>query len=146
MILLDGALIAPLPEYDFLASAERAKLHPRKRIPMTNRANYSLPVFLGTEAFGLILAYHDQTLEVVSVAWGSCGSGVKGYDATEDDLMGDLARLSSFFVQYLGREPDEQRFNAITFNYTWGSLQCTASLQAQSVGLGIRWRRHGWRH
>ena len=138
-LLINEAVIAPLAEEEFLKICTQRSIEFSRKIPMQGRSNYGAPIKLRDKNFGLVLSYESGILESAWMTWLDAVSAIIGYDTTDKDLLKDLSKLQTFIAEYLKKYPDEETFNHSVFWYSWGRCSCSASLQLQSVGLGLRW-------
>lgn len=141
-LLINDTIVAPLSEDLFRKLCIQHHIIFSERIPMETRVNIGIATSILNKNFGLVLSYSKGELESVWMTWLDGISAKKGYDTTEAELISDLRKLRSFLVHYFDKSPEEETYNHSVFDYFWGRCSCSASLQLQSVGIGIRWKKN----
>lgn len=62
-----------------------------------------------------------------------------GYNTTEYQLIADKNRLANLLSKVLGKGPDEIKKTFSAFNFSWGNISASASLQSAMASIGISW-------
>ena len=138
-IQLNGEIIAPLSLSDFKAAAEKRGVIYNEFHPTAGWTTVGLDVNIISYQFGMNISYSDNTLAGCWFGWDGGISGLKGYNATEKELIADKNSLTKIIASALCRQPDKQNYNNDVFLYEWGCISTSASLKSSNVAVGVKW-------
>lgn len=138
-ILMDGKTIAPLDFIDFKIIANRIGINFYESSPMKRWKNIGLDVEFSSNKFGMTMSYEEGKLYSCWFGWDGGISKLKGYETTERELIADKNLLTKIMVKNLNKSPDVKNYNHDIFQFDWGQISTSASIQSTSVAIGIAW-------
>ena len=138
-LLLSGVIIAPLNEYEFTKTAEENNIEIENN--QTNTYVHSLSTCgkLNEFEFGINFTFENYCMTSVWLSWDGGNTKKSGYDTTENQLIADKNSLTKLLAEVLGKDPDEIKKTFSAFNFPWGNISASASIQSATTSIGISW-------
>lgn len=138
-LLLSGAIIAPLNEYEFTKTAEENNIEIEKNQTNTYVHNLSTCGKLNEFEFGINFTFENYYMTSVWLSWDGGNTKKYGYNTTEKQLISDKNSLTKLLAEVLGKDPDEIKKTFSAFNFSWGNISASASIQSAMTVIGISW-------
>jgi len=138
-LLLSGIIIAPLNEYEFTKTAEENKIEIENNQTNTYVHNLSTCGKLNEFEFGINFTFENYCMTSVWLSWDGGNTKKYGYNTTENQLIADKNSLAKLLSEVLGKDPDEIKKTFSAFNFPWGNISASASLQSAMTSIGISW-------
>jgi len=138
-LLLSGIIIAPLNEYEFTKTAEENKIEIENNQTNTYVHNLSTCGKLNEFEFGINFTFENYCMTSVWLSWDGGNTKKYGYNTTENQLIADKNSLAKLLAEVFGKDPDEIKKTFSSFNFPWGNISASASLQSAMTAIGISW-------
>lgn len=138
-LLLSGIIIAPLNEYEFTKTVEENKIEIENNQTNTYVHNLSTCGKLNEFEFGMNFTFENYCMTSVWLSWDGGNTKKYGYNTTENQLIADKNSLAKLLAEVLGKNPDEIKKTFSAFNFPWGNISASASLQSAMTSIGISW-------
>ena len=140
-LLLDNIIIAPLKEYEFTKTAEENDIKIENNQTNTYVHNLSTCGSLNEFEFGINFTFENYFMTSVWLSWDGGNTKKYGYNITENQLIADKNNLARLLSEVLGKNPDEIKKSFSSFNFPWGNISASASLQSAMASIGMSWKR-----
>lgn len=141
-LLLDGIMMAPLNEYEFIQIAKENNVETEDNKTNTYVHNLSTCGSLNEFEFGINFTFENYCMKSVWLSWDGGNTKKYGYNTTEKQLIADKNRLAKLFAKVLGKNPNNIRKTFSEFNFSWGNISASASLQSAMTSIGLSWNMH----
>lgn len=141
-ILLDGIMMAPLNESDFIKIAKENDIEIEDNKTNTYVHNLSTCGSLNEFDFGINFIFENYCMKSVWLSWDGGNTKKYGYNSTENQLISDKNNLTRLLARVLEKNPDEVKKTFSAFNFPWGSISASASIQSAMASIGISWNMH----
>lgn len=138
-LLLDGIMMAPLDEFEFIKTAKENDIEIEDNKTNTYVHNLSTCGSLNEFEFGINFTFENYCMKSVWLSWDGGNTKKYGYNTTENQLIDDKNRLANLLAKVLGKYPDEIKKPFSAFNFSWGNISASASLQSAMDSIGISW-------
>ncbi|WP_215405193.1 hypothetical protein [Janthinobacterium sp. JC611] len=132
--------MAPLKEYEFTKTAEENNIKIEDTQTNTYVHNLSTCGSLNEFEFGINFTFENYRMTSVWLSWDGGNTKKYGYDITENQLIADKNSLDKLLAEVLGKEPDERKKTFSAFNFPWGNISASASLQSAMTSIGMSWK------
>ncbi|WP_158300033.1 hypothetical protein [Janthinobacterium rivuli] len=142
--LLDGIMMAPLNESEFIQIAKENNIEIEDNKTNTYVHNLSTCGRLNEFEFGINFIFKNYCMKSVWLSWDGGNTKKYGYNTTEYQLIADKNRLAKLLAEVLGKCPDEIKKTFSAFNFSWGKISASASLQSAMASIGISWNMHNF--
>jgi hypothetical protein len=137
---IDETIISPLEVSRLEATLNELEEKYKKITPTNGWTNFALDAAIVPYKFGLNISYHKNKIHSCWLAWDGGISKGKGYECTENELISDKNRLTKFMAKFLGKAPDEKNYTRDLFQFEWGYISTSASLQSAIATIGFSWK------
>ena len=141
-LLLDGIMMAPLNEYDFIKIAKENDIEIENNKTNTYVRNLSTCGSLNEFEFGINFIFENYCMKSVWLSWDGGNTKKYGYNSTENQLISDKNNLARLLAKVLEKNPDEVKKIFSAFSFPWGSISASASIQSTMASIGISWNMH----
>ena len=141
-LLLDGIMMAPLNESDFIKIAKENDIEIEDNKTNTYVHNLSTCGSLNEFDFGINFIFENYCMKSVWLSWDGGNTKKYGYNSTENQLISDKNNLTRLLAKVLEKNPDEVKKTFSAFNFPWGSISASASIQSAMASIGISWNMH----
>ena len=141
-LLLDGIMMAPLNESDFIKIAKENDIEIEDNKTNTYVHNLSTCGSLNEFEFGINFIFENYCMTSVWLSWDGGNTKKYGYNSTENQLIFDKNSLARLLTKVLEKNPDEVKKSFSAFNFPWGSISASASIQSAMASIGISWNMH----
>ena len=141
-LLLDGIMMAPLNESDFIKIAKENDIEIEDNKTNTYVHNLSTCGSLNEFEFGINFIFENYCMKSVWLSWDGGNTKKYGYNSTENQLISDKNNLTRLLAKVLEKNPDEVKKTFSAFNFPWGSISASASIQSAMASIGISWNMH----
>ena len=141
-LLLKDAMIAPLKECEFIKTAKENKIEIENKKTNTCIRNLSTCGSLNEFEFGINFIFENYCMKSVWLSWDGGNTKKYGYNSTENQLIFDKNSLARLLTKVLEKNPDEVKKSFSAFNFPWGSISASASIQSAMASIGISWNMH----
>ena len=141
-LLLDGIIMAPLNESEFIKIAKENDIEIEDNETNTYVHNLSTCGSLNEFKFGINFTFENYCMKSVWLSWDRGNTKKYGYSTTEYQLIADKNRLAKLLAKVLEKGPDEIKKTFSAFNFSWGNISASASLQSAMDSIGISWNMH----
>ena len=141
-LLLDGIMMAPLNESDFIKIAKENDIEIEDNKTNTYVHNLSTCGNLNEFEFGINFTFENYCMMSVWLSWDGGNTKKYGYNSTENQLISDKNNLTRLLARVLEKNPDEVKKTFSAFNFPWGSISASASIQSAMASIGISWNMH----
>lgn len=141
-LLLDGIMMAPLNESDFIKIAKENDIEIEDNKTNTYVHNLSTCGSLNEFEFGINFIFENYCMKSVWLSWDGGNTKKYGYNSTENQLISDKNNLTRLLAKVLEKNPDEVKKTFSAFNFPWGSISASASIQSAMASIGISWNIH----
>ena len=141
-LLLDGIMMAPLNESEFIKIAKENKIEIENKKTNTCIRNLSTCGSLNEFEFGINFIFENYCMKSVWLSWDGGNTKKYGYNSTENQLIFDKNSLARLLTKVLEKNPDEVKKSFSAFNFPWGSISASASIQSAMASIGISWNMH----
>lgn len=141
-LLLDGIMMAPLNESDFIKIAKENDIEIEDNKTNTYVHNLSTCGSLNEFDFGINFIFENYCMKSVWLSWDGGNTKKYGYNSTENQLISDKNNLTRLLARVLEKNPDEVKKTFSAFNFPWGSISASASIQSAMASIGISWNMH----
>lgn len=141
-LLLDGIMMAPLNESDFIKIAKENDIEIEDNKTNTYVHNLSTCGSLNEFDFGINFIFENYCMKSVWLSWDGGNTKKYGYNSTENQLISDKNNLTRLLARVLKKNPDEVKKTFSAFNFPWGSISASASIQSAMASIGISWNMH----
>jgi hypothetical protein len=141
-LLLDGIMMAPLNEYDFIKIAKENDIEIENNKTNTYVRNLSTCGSLNEFEFGINFIFENYCMKSVWLSWDGGNTKKYGYNSTENQLISDKNNLARLLAKVLEKNPDEVKKFFSAFSFPWGSISASASIQSTMASIGISWNMH----
>lgn len=138
-LLLDDIIIAPLNESEFIKITKENDIEIEKNETNTHMHNLSTCGSLNEFEFGINFIFENYCMTSVWLSWDGGNTKKYGYNTTEKQLLADKNRLVKLLVIVLGKSPDEIKKTFSAFNFSWGDISASASIQSTITSIGMSW-------
>ena len=138
-LLLDGIMTAPLNESEFIKIAKENNIEIEDNETNTYVPNLSTCGSLNEFEFGINFTFENYCMKSVWLSWDGGNTKKYGYNTTEYQLIADKNRLANLLTKVLEKCPDEIKKTFSAFNFSWGNISASASLQSAMTSIGISW-------
>ena len=92
--------------------------------------------------FGINFIFENYCMKSVWLSWDGGNTKKYGYNSTENQLIFDKNSLARLLTKVLEKNPDEVKKSFSAFNFPWGSISASASIQSAMASIGISWNMH----
>ena len=106
-ILLDGIMMAPLNESDFIKIAKENDIEIEDNKTNTYVHNLSTCGSLNEFDFGINFIFENYCMKSVWLSWDGGNTKKYGYNSTENQLISDKNNLTRLLAKVLEKNPDE---------------------------------------
>ena len=141
-LLLDGIMMAPLNESYFIKIAKENDIEIEDNKTNTFVHNLSTCGILNEFEFGINFIFENYCMKSVWLSWDGGNTKKYGYNSTENQLISDKNNLARLLAKVLKKNPDEVKKSFSAFNFPWGSISASASIQSAMASIGISWNMH----
>ena len=141
-LLLKDVMIAPLKECEFIKTAKENKIEIENNKTNTCIRNLSTCGSLNEFEFGINFIFENYCMKSVWLSWDGGNTKKYGYNSTENQLIFDKNSLARLLTKVLEKNPDEVKKSFSAFNFPWGSISASASIQSAMASIGISWNMH----
>ena len=141
-LLLKDVMIAPLKECEFIKIAKENKIEIENKKTNTCIRNLSTCGSLNEFEFGINFIFENYCMKSVWLSWDGGNTKKYGYNSTENQLIFDKNSLARLLTKVLEKNPDEVKKSFSAFNFPWGSISASASIQSAMASIGISWNMH----
>ncbi|WP_162995562.1 hypothetical protein [Janthinobacterium agaricidamnosum] len=141
-LLLDGIMMAPLNESDFIKFAKENDIEIENNKTNTYVHNLSTCGSLNEFEFGINFIFENYCMKSVWLSWDGGNTKKYGYNSTENQLISDKNSLARLLAKVLKKNPDEAKKTFSVFNFPWGSISASASIQSAMASIGVFWNMH----
>ena len=141
-LLLKDVMIAPLKECEFIKTAKENKIEIENKKTNTCIRNLSTCGSLNEFEFGINFTFENYCMTSVWLSWDGGNTKKYGYNTTEYQLIADKNRLAKLLAKILEKGPDEIKKTFFAFNFSWGNISASASLQSAMASIGLSWNMH----
>ena len=138
-LLLDDITIAPLNKHEFIKTSRENNIEIKNNETNTYVHNLSACGSLNEFEFGINFIFENHCMKSVWLAWDGGNTKKYGYDTTETQLIADKKSLEKILTKVLSKHPDEIKKTFSAFNFPWGSISASASIQSAITSIGISW-------
>lgn len=135
-------MIAPLKECEFIKTAKENKIEIENNKTNTCIRNLSTCGSLNEFEFGINFIFENYCMKSVWLSWDGGNTKKYGYNSTENQLIFDKNSLARLLTKVLEKNPDEVKKSFSAFNFPWGSISASASIQSAMASIGISWNMH----
>lgn len=135
-------MIAPLKECEFIKTAKENKIEIENKKTNTCIRNLSTCGSLNEFEFGINFIFENYCMKSVWLSWDGGNTKKYGYNSTENQLIFDKNSLARLLTKVLEKNPDEVKKSFSAFNFPWGSISASASIQSAMASIGISWNMH----
>lgn len=139
-LLLDNIMIAPLNEYEFIKIAKENNIEIEKNRTNTYVHNLSTCGSLNEFEFGINFNFENYCMTSVWLSWDGGNTKKYGYSTTEKQLISDKNSLTRLLAKVLEKDPDETKKTFSAFNFPWGNISASASIQSAMTSIGMSWK------
>lgn len=139
---IDNTIVAPLDKFTFLDTINKNHIPFEKINSNSITDNFSLDGKIKEYEFGVKLFFKDESIEILWLAWDGGNSKKFGYNTTEDQLISDKNHLTKLLNEIFNKKPDCKKRTNDTFNFHWGHISTSASIQSSTVSIGIFWKNN----
>ncbi len=141
-LLLKDVMIAPLKECEFIKTAKENKIEIENQKTNTCIRNLSTCGSLNEFEFSINFIFENYCMKSVWLSWDGGNTKKYGYNSTENQLIFDKNSLARLLTKVLEKNPDEVKKSFSAFNFPWGSISASASIQSAMASIGISWNMH----
>ncbi|WP_139143858.1 MULTISPECIES: hypothetical protein [unclassified Janthinobacterium] len=141
-LLLDGIMMAPLNESDFIKIAKENDIEIENNKTNTYVHNLSTCGSLNEFEFGINFIFENYCMKSVWLSWDGGNTKKYGYNSTENQLISDKNSLARLLAKVLKKNSDEAKKTFSVFNFPWGSISASASIQSAMASIGVFWNMH----
>ena len=141
-LLLDGIMMAPLNESDFIKIAKENDIEIEDNKTNTYVHNLSTCGSLNEFDFGINFIFENYCMKSVWLSWDGGNTKKYGYNSTENQLISDKNNLTRLLARVLEKNPDEVKKTFSAFNFPWGSISASASIQSAMASIVISFNMH----
>lgn len=141
-LLLKDVMIAPLKECEFIKTAKENKIEIENKKTNTCIRNLSTCGSLNEFEFGINFIFENYCMKSVWLSWDGGNTKKYGYNSTENQLIFDKNSLARLLTKVLEKNPDEVKKSFSAFNFPWGSISASASIQSAMASIGISGNMH----
>jgi hypothetical protein len=138
-LLLDGIMMAPLDESEFIKIAKENDIKIEDNKTNTYVHNLSTCGSLNEFEFGINFTFKNYCMKSVWLSWDGGNTKKYGYKTTEKQLISDKNSLTKLLAEVLGKDPDEIKKTFSASNFPWGNISASASIQSAMTSIGISW-------
>ena len=135
-------MIAPLKECEFIKTAKENKIEIENKKTNTCIRNLSTCGSLNEFEFGINFIFENYCMKSVWLSWDGGNTKKYGYNSTENQLIFDKNSLARLLTKVLEKNPDEVKKSFSAFNFPWGSISASASIQSAMASIGISGNMH----
>ena len=132
-------MTAPLNESEFIKIAKENNIEIEDNETNTYVPNLSTCGSLNEFEFCINFTFENYCMKSVWLSWDGGNTKKYGYNTTEYQLIADKNRLANLLTKVLGKGPDEIKKTFSAFNFSWGNISASASLQSAMASIGISW-------
>ena len=132
-------MTAPLNESEFIKIAKENNIEIEDNETNTYVPNLSTCGSLNEFEFGINFTFENYCMKSVWLSWDGGNTKKYGYNTTEYQLIADKNRLANLLTKVLEKCPDEIKKTFSAFNFSWGNISASASLQSAMTSIGISW-------
>jgi hypothetical protein len=141
-LYINKVLCAIDTESAFLNSIKQASWAVKK-LENNGYRSYSFDAILSKKLFGLSIIFFEEKnySQGISLATYDDRCSRKGWDSTTDEMFADKEDQNSFLMQYLSAPITRSEDHTDYFDYSWGSIASSCSLQMMTATISITWRK-----
>lgn len=138
----NGVIIAPLDLRKARAALLSADIEFMEFVKNDGWITIGVDVCIFDQKFGMNLDFQEDRLSLVWLSWYDGIVGKKGYSSSEEDLIKDKNKLSRFLSENFQKPPEISDYSKDVFNFEWGYVSASASLQSVIVTIGLEWNNN----
>ena len=138
-LLLDDIIISPLNEIEFIKISKENNIKIENNETNTYVHNLSTCGSLNEFEFGINFIFENYCMKSVWLAWDGGNTKKYGYNTTENQLIADKKSLEKLLTKVFNKHPDEIKKTYSAFNFSWGNISASASIQSAMTSIGISW-------
>lgn len=135
-------MMAPLNEFEFIKTAKENDIKIEDNKTNTYVHNLSTCGSLNEFEFGINFTFENYCMKSVWLSWDGGNTKKYAYNTTEYQLTADKNRLAKLLAEVLGKDPDKIKKTFSAFNFSWGNISASASLQSAMASIGLSWNMH----
>ena len=132
-------MMAPLNESEFIKIAKENDIEIEDNKTNTYVHNLSTCGSLNEFEFGINFTFENYCMKSVWLSFDGGNTKKYGYNTTDYQLIADKNRLANLLAKVLKKGPDEIKKKFSAFNFSWGNISASASLQSAMTSIGISW-------
>lgn len=138
-LMLNNIHVAPFDEQKFIVNMKENAIDIEKHTTGTHIRNFSTSRSLKGLEFGINFIFDCAHMQSVWMSWDGGNTKKYGYDTTESQLLSDKDTLVKLLSKSFNRNPDEINKASSTFQFPWGHISASASIQSSTAAIGISW-------
>lgn len=138
-LLLNDIVVAPLGEHEFIKIAKKNNIEIKNNQTNTYVHNLSTCGIINEFEFGINFIFENCCIKHVWLSWDGGNTKKYGYNITENQLIFDKNSLTQLLTKIINKSPDETKKSFSAFNFPWGNISASASIQSATASIGISW-------
>lgn len=142
LVELNGVIIAPLGLRETRTALLNADIKFVEFVKNDDWVTIGVDICIFDQNFGMNLDFQKERLSLAWLSWHGGIVGKKGYSSSECDLIKDKNKLSLFLSKNFQKTPDISDYSKDIFNFEWGYVSASASLQSFIVTIGLEWNNN----